>query len=114
MSLGYFTEAEMSDPEWEFAGMKNANMRWCTSEARFRRRDVRWLPAEDVDGGKCAMVVYTSECLEPRRVKEAFDPRYANALEQDRQELLTMPVADPSGPNCGQKDARLIERAKRR
>ena len=47
VSLGYFSEIEMRDPLWEFARAKRANMRWCKSEARLMRRDVRWVPAND-------------------------------------------------------------------
>lgn len=108
VSLGYFSEAEMNDPLWEFARTKRATMRWCKSEARLRQRDVRWVPTNDGSGQKCAMVVYTSECLEPREVKDRVDSRFSNSLERDRQLLLTEPVRGPSGSACGQKDRALI------
>lgn len=104
VSLGYFSEAEMQDPLWEFARAKIANMWWCQSESRLRRRDIRWVPANDGSGKQCAMAIYTSECLEPRKVNDDVDPRFSNKLEQDRDILMTKPVPGPSGAGCGEKD----------
>lgn len=107
VSLGYFSEAEMQDPEWEFARAKIANMWWCRSEARLRRRDIRWVPANDGSGKQCAMTIYTSECLEPRDVAENVDPGFSDRLEQDRHELMTQAVPGPTGAGCGEKDRAL-------
>lgn len=104
VALSYFSEAEMQDPLWEFARAKTANMWWCQSEARLRRRDVRWVPANHGSGEQCAMVIYTSECPDPRDVADKTDPPYANRLEQDLETMMTQPVPGPSGPGCGQKD----------
>ncbi len=103
VSLGYFTQAQMQDPLWEFARAKIANMWWCKSEARLRRRDVRWVPANDGTDKQCAMAIYTSECLEPRDVDDHVEPQFATKLEQDLHILMTKPVPGPDGPDCGEK-----------
>lgn len=83
VSLGYFTEAEMNDPRWEFARAKNATMNWCQSEVRLQRRDVRWVPAREA-GRKCAIAIYTSRCLEPKSFEDPAEPGFADGLEHDR------------------------------
>jgi hypothetical protein len=104
VSLGYFTPAEMRDPVWEFARVQNAGMNWCRSESRFRRRDVRWVSVGRRDGKKCALAIYTVECLEPRNVTDHVDPKFSDHLDQTRSRMLTSPLTNLPGEDCGRKD----------
>jgi len=104
VGLSFFTKAQMKDPLWEFARLQRATMNWCQSESRYRRRDVRWVKTTGGGHQKCAIVVYTVECLVPRNVPDRVDPRFADHLEQSRTEMLSGSIANPPEPGCGRKD----------
>ncbi|HEY5723836.1 MAG TPA: hypothetical protein VIT45_16110 [Allosphingosinicella sp.] len=93
----------MNDPLWEFARAQNATMNWCNSEARLVRRDVRWFEATPVTGQRCAMAIYTVQCLEPKEWADTAKTPFANGLEADRAHMLGDPTFVPSEPGCGEK-----------
>lgn len=96
--VGYFTEAQIASRAWEARRRELGGMvKRCESGKRIVRRDVRWFPATEVSGQRCAAVIYTIQCDAPTSAKE-------DNLARDRQSLLVGELAGEIEKGCGEKD----------
>lgn len=92
----YFTEGQVDDRAWEKRRLdKMEQVRICRTGERILHRDVRWFPATQATGRKCAAIVYTMACDIPTLAKN-------DSLESDRQEALVGELDQMPEKGCGQ------------
>lgn len=102
---GYFSEAEMNHPAWEEGRQLLRRMAVsCHGPDKLARRDVRWFPATEQSGQKCAAVVYSYTC------DGGPDPAEAETTHRD---LLDKAPDEPIERDCGNKDAEFHSRQAR-
>jgi len=97
---GYFSAAEVSDPRWERGRVRMMQEQGITcgsSGSDIVRRDVRWYPATELSGQRCAALVYTVLCERENRLA-------TSSAEEARREVLNREPGRPIQRNCGIKD----------
>lgn len=112
--VGFFTEAQVKDADWEFRRVQQAEWHYCPAQTRFVHRDIRWVPKPDAPGGRCAMLIYSMRCVTQDDIEAGTARVVPLPLAQARAALLDGPMdMQPDGAQCGERDADVRARLRR-
>lgn len=99
VAIGFFTKAEVQDPDWEAARLMRVSHAFGQHEICASKigRSERWYPATKISGEPCAVLVYTMTC-------QSADADTERRLELSRQNLLAREPYYPMKRFCGEKN----------